>query len=400
MSVLLLSENFPPRVGGAGAYAAELARRVEGVDVEVMTSEQPGDAEHDAAYPRRVRRIDTAFDGWGKLGLRGWRRYRELCGQVRDAIDGRTRVILANRCLPEGEASRCVAESARLAFAVVVHGEELNTAHTSRELARLTRRVLRRADAVIANSRHTAGLLAGDWGVTEGRLTVVTPGVEAEAITPATQAERTTLRRRLGWDGRRVVLTASRLQARKGHDRMIEAWRRVSAAVPDARWVIVGDGPTREALRALARERGVVESIDWVDPLDRDGLIDRYRACDLFALPNRTVHGDFEGFGIVLLEAQAAGRPVLCGRSGGTRETIVEGVTGRSVDASSSRGLSDALIALLSDVDGLERMGIAAREHVAERHVWDRSAELLSRTLLRLAEGRELTGGEPLRRAA
>ncbi|MEM9790153.1 MAG: glycosyltransferase family 4 protein [Planctomycetota bacterium] len=400
MSVLLVSENFPPRVGGAGAFAAELARRVAGVEVGVLTSEQPGAAEHDAGYPRPVRRVAMAFDDWGKLGWRGWRRYRRLCTAIRQAIDGDTRVLVANRCLPEGEAVRCVAESAGVAYAVVVHGEELNTASSSRELAWLTRRVLRRADGVIANSRHTAGLLASDWHVAADRLTIVTPGVDTEAIVPMGAAERSVSRDRLGWRDRRVVLTAGRLQARKGHDRMIEAWRRVVAAVPEARWVVVGDGEARKELEALARGRGVAESIEWAGRVDRAALIDRYRACDLFALPNRTVGGDFEGFGIVLLEAQAAGRPVLCGRSGGTTETIVEGVTGRSVNAASTRELARGLIELLGDADRLDEMGRAARSHVVGRHGWPASAERFSAALRRLGEGRELHRRGTLRRAA
>jgi len=406
VSVLMVTENFPPRVGGAGVYAAALCQRLGPGSVTVLTSEQAGAESHDAAYPQAVVRTEMAFDGWGKLGLAGWRRYRRLCDAVRGAVSSETRVMVANRLLPEGEAVRCVAGSMGLPYAVVVHGEELNTVGGSRELTWLARRVLGRADLVIANSRHTAGLLMGGWGVGARRLAIVTPGVDVGEVVPATPSERAALRAELGWGDGPVVLTAGRLQKRKGHDRMIEAWRGVAEVVPGARWVVVGDGPDGAGLREVARHRGLGETIEWAGQVDRAGLIDRYRACDLFVLPNRTVGGDFEGFGIVLLEAQAAGRPVLCGRSGGAPETQVEGVTGCSVDASSVSELAGGLIDLLGDRGRLEAMGRSARAHAESNHGWSRSVERFAAALSSLGaegvvgDGRELDGPAGLRTAA
>ncbi|MEO0586677.1 MAG: glycosyltransferase family 4 protein [Planctomycetota bacterium] len=413
MSVLLVSENFPPRIGGAGTYAAELCRSLPAGSVAVLTHE-PGDpraaAAFDAGFPHPVARVPMQFESWGKLGLRGWRRYAALNDAVRRALPEGATSLLANRCLPEGEAVRCVAAAQRLPYAVVVHGEELNTASTSRELAFLTRRVLHRAARVVANSQHTRSLLVGQWGVSDKRIAVVTPGVDVNAITPADPAERDTLRARLAWPDAPVVLTAGRLQHRKGHDRMIEAWRSVAAELPAARWVVIGDGPRRAALQDLAYQRGVADSIVWRGDVPRDELIASYRAADLFALPNRTVDGDFEGFGIVLLEAQAAGRPTICGRSGGAPETLVDRVTGRVVDATSSAELANTLLDLLLDPSELERMGRQARAHVEVNHARPRATTRFTEALHALgvpsthdvpsASARELAAPPGLRPAA
>ena len=139
------------------------------------------------------------------------------------------------------------------------------------------------------------------------------------------------MRARLGWGERRVVLTVGRLQKRKGHDMMIRALPAIRRAVPDVLYAIVGDGEERAALEQLAEQEGVRQSVQFLGEVDDETLVRCYQQCDLFALPNRQVGGDIEGFGMVLLEAQACGRPVLAGASGGTAETMRVPETGRVV---------------------------------------------------------------------
>ena len=145
--------------------------------------------------------------------------------------------------------------------------------------------------------------------------------------------------------------------------------------------MVIGDGPRRDALRDLAFQRGVDASIEWRGDVDRDELIASYRACDLFTLPNRTVDGDFEGFGIVLLEAQAAGRPAICGRSGGAPETLVDRVTGRVVDTTAAGELSQTVLELLLAPGELERMGRQARSHVEVNHARPRATARFTEAL-------------------
>jgi phosphatidylinositol alpha-1,6-mannosyltransferase len=179
------------------------------------------------------------------------------------------------------------------------------------------------------------------------------------------------------------VLTVGRLQKRKGHDMMIRALRAVREAVPGVLYVVLGDGDEAAALRLLAEREGAADDVQFLGEAGDDLLVDCYQQCDLFALPNRRVGGDIEGFGMVLLEAQACGKPVLAGASGGTAEAVNEPETGRVVRCDNPDTLAAAVIELLSDRDRLERMGEAARRWAVERFDWG----ALSRQAAALFEG-------------
>jgi phosphatidylinositol alpha-1,6-mannosyltransferase len=136
-------------------------------------------------------------------------------------------------------------------------------------------------------------------------------------------------------------------------------------------YAIVGDGEEREPLEALVAGEGLGEHVQFLGEVGDEELIRCYQQCDLFALPNRQVGRDIEGFGMVLLEAQACGKPVIAGDSGGTAETMDIPATGRVVDCESPDDLAAAVTEMLSDPDRLRAMGEAARAWVRERFDWD-----------------------------
>jgi len=151
---------------------------------------------------------------------------------------------------------------------------------------------------------------------------------------------------------------------------LLRALPRVLQTVPDAHYAVVGDGAERNRLQQLARELGVHDNVSFHGEISDTQMIACYQQCDVFALPNREVNGDFEGFGMVLLEAQACGRPVITGASGGTQETIDIGRTGLIGDCSTPDFLVDALSALLLDEPRRAAMGQAGRQWVLQQFDW------------------------------
>src|SRR5206468_3643473 len=142
------------------------------------------------------------------------------------------------------------------------HGEELTLAADSRELGALTRFVLRRATQVIANSTHTKQLLRQQWGVGDDRVTVLHPGVDTTRFVP--RSADASIRERLGWTGRRVILTVGALQKRKGQDMMIRALPAIRQRFPDVLYAIVGEGWERTYLEQMAREHGVIDVVQFL----------------------------------------------------------------------------------------------------------------------------------------
>lgn len=356
MSTLLLTENFPPVIGGSARWLWELYRRLPRADIVIAAGARAGADALDRRGDLRVQRLPLSFPDLGLLSAASWTRYRRAQRQVaalirREGVDR----IHCGRLLPEG----WVAWRLGLPYGCFVYGEELATARTSRQLTWMARRVQRGAALLIADSRYAADLLRTDWGVPASKIAVLHPGVDCARFVPAARQARA--RAALGWGDRLVVLTVARLQRRKGHDRLIEAVALLRARFPTLLYAIIGSGAEEEALRALVARHDLAEHVRFHGALDDAQVISAYQQCDLFALPNRTDAGDVEGFGMVLLEAQACGRAVLAGDSGGTAETLRRGETGVLVDCTRAEVLADALSELLADGARRERMGAAAR---------------------------------------
>ena len=367
--LLLISEIFPPKHGGSGRWLFELFRRLDGVEVTALAGRAPGDDEFDRAAPFRVDRFEAPIRSWGALHPRAGGDYWRAARQVKRLMSQRPPdVIHCGKCLPEGFVALAARGGPRVPVWCFAHGEELTLAGTSRELRWLTRFVLRRAARVIANSQHTKGLLVDRWRVPPDRVTVLTPGVDAARFTPA--ATDPELRSRLGWTGRRVILTVGALQKRKGQDMLIRALPAIRRDCPDVLYAIAGEGWERPYLEQLTRELGVTDTVSFVGTPGERELVQLYQQCDLFALPNRQVGWDFEGFGIVLLEAQACGRPVIAGRSGGTVETVLPGETGELVACESPEPLAAACAVLLGDPGRRSRMGERGRAWVVQHFDW------------------------------
>ncbi len=382
MATLLVSEIFPPKTGGSGRWFWEIYGRLPRSGYCVAAGEDARQDAFDRTHDLRVKRVPLALSTWGLSSLGGLRGYWRAVRRLRRIIrEERVDRLHCARCLPEGLMAWILRRWTGVPYICYAHGEEINYASTSRELSWLMRRSMRGADFVIANSRNTAGILLDEWRLPEDRVRILHPGVDTERFRPAEHDEAA--REALGWRGRRVILTVGRLQRRKGQDAMIRALGRIAQAVPDVLYAIVGEGEERASLEALAVAEGHADRVRFLGETRDEQLIRCYQQCDLFALPNRQVGKDIEGFGMVLLEAQACGKPVLAGASGGTAETMRVPETGRIVPCETPDALADVVIELLSNPERRERMGLAAREWVTERFDW----EPLSRHARRLFEG-------------
>jgi phosphatidyl-myo-inositol dimannoside synthase len=369
MSIVLVSDNFPPRTGGSGRWFWEIYRRLPREQVVVAAGEHPRQEEFDRTHDLRVARLPLTLREWGLLSREGLRDYGAAISRLRRLVRQHgARAVHCARCLPEGVMGLALRWLTGVPYLCYVHGEDVTAAGTSREQRFLARQVLRRAACVIANSRNTARILLDEWDLAAGQVRVLHPGVDTERFVPAPRDYR--VRARLGWGERRVVLSVGRLQKRKGQDMLIRALPAVRRAVPDVLYAILGDGEERAALEMLVDELGVRPNVQFLGEADDATLLRCYQQCDLFALPNRQVGVDIEGFGMVLLEAQACGRPVLAGASGGTAETMRVPETGRIVPCDGPQALARVLKELLRQPDLLERMGAAGREWVVDRFDW------------------------------
>jgi phosphatidylinositol alpha-1,6-mannosyltransferase len=177
---------------------------------------------------------------------------------------------------------------------------------------------------------------------------------------------------RLGLSGKRVLLTHGRLDPRKGHDVVIRALPEIVAQHPDVVYLVTGTGESEPVLRELASSLGMGSHAVFAGVVGEEALPEIYSLAEIVLVPSRRVGFSIEGFGIVCLEAAAAGKPVIAGRSGGLPSAIVDGETGVLVDPESPRAIAGAALALLGDPARARAMGRCGRARVV-RH-FDRRA--------------------------
>lgn len=256
------------------------------------------------------------------------------------------------------------------------HGEEI-TQDVSGTAARLRGPVLRAADGIVAVSRFCKSEIVSRYGVEPHRIRVVVNGVDTDAFHPRPPDERAAALPEAAIkasQGGKVVLAVSRMVPRKGVDTLLTAFETVHAAEPDACLLIVGGGPQAEELRARAAGLRCAGAVHFLGKVEQERLLALYGACDIFALPCRTLpDGDTEGFGLVFLEANACGVPVVGGAAGGTVEAVVDGETGLLVDGWDADDVARALLTLLGDPALAQRMGRIGLAR-ARDHAWSTQA--------------------------
>ena len=368
---LVVTELFLPTKGGTAVWFAEVYPRLGGKDIHIVTADVPGAAAVDATHPNTVHRVTLERVPW--LKPESLVMYLRLfMTSLRLARRHRFEAVHAGRALPEGLVAWAVARLVRLPCVIYAHGEELTTWGQGAKYKTM-RFALRHADRVIANSDYTRDVLVA-MGVPPERITLINPGVDVERFRSGLPTAD--LRQSLGLgDGQPLVLSVGRMQKRKGFDHVLSALPALLEHGHDVHYALIGIGEQMDELKAQARSLGLAERTHFLGHVSPDDLPRWYNACDVFAMPNREVDGDTEGFGMVFLEAGACGKPCIAGRAGGTGSAVADNVTGLRVDGTSTADIAAALNRLLSDRELARAMGTEAHARAVQRHSWQKVAE-------------------------
>ena len=380
MRLLVISQDFPPHVGGIQTYTLELARRLATCceALEVIAPTAPGAQELDRTLPFEVHRIRSSTNALAVTAA--------PTILVRARLGGFDAALHAQWTTAGGSLFARSRGRLQRVF-VAAHGRELLLRPAARvpvaqrlyDAAR--RRVLHGADGIFAVSRYTAGL-ARELGVEPCKVHVVPNGVDAARFELPDAAERVRrFRERHDLVDRPCFATVARLQPHKGIDTGVAALPALRRRVPRATYVVVGDGPDAERLRGLAQQLGVSDGVRFLGRVPDDEVVDALLACDAFALLSREAIPDVEGFGLVLLEAGACGRPVLGARSGGIPDAVAEDDSGLLVAPDDVEATADALARLLGDPELAHRLGEGGLRRARGALSWDRAARAIYETI-------------------
>lgn len=358
--LLVVTPDYPPFRGGIQHLLQRVVEGMDGFTTTVVTRDERAAREWDAERPYRVVRLGDRSRRLGSLGPNA--------AALREGCRTRPNIVLAGHLLaaPSALALRIMR---RAPFALYLYADEL-PGHRG-----LLIEAMRRAAVTIAISEHTKSL-AATLGAPTDRCILIPPGVDIplplheEARVPG------------------LIVTVARLSDRyKGHDVLMAAMPIVRSSVPDAHWVVVGDGPLRHELEERARKFGLgpdaVRFIGSVDDKERDMWLAR---ASVFCMPSRLPPSGLggEGFGIVFLEAGSHGTPVVAGEIGGALDAVEDGKTGLLVDPERPEAVAGAITNILMNPSRAAALGDAGRRN-ALAHSWPNIARQVQAALLSAA---------------
>ncbi len=364
--ILLIASNFPPVRGGSAVVYDNLARNADGRIIVMAPKINYRDGlpiigwrEHDRHAPYRIIRLpllrtklrDGRHGGIWKLSLVVndiWIRLRLIAAVLLVIRHERISAVCIGELLASGWMLGILRWLTKVRLLVYVHGEEITTEDGYDKGARRRRQALL-ADRIIVVSRFTQAAIRSLLGPSaEAKLSLIGNGVDTRRFRCGKRQPE--LIDQYSLRGRFVFISVCRLLEKKGIDNAIHAFAELDAVDQSCSYLIVGMGPFQQELREIAAATSAKDRIVFTGEVTDDDLADHYRLGDVFIMPNRELaNGDTEGFGLVFLEANSCGLPVIAGRDGGSTDAVCHGRNGLIVNGKSVAEIASAMATLRSD---------------------------------------------------
>jgi glycosyltransferase involved in cell wall biosynthesis len=368
--VLTLTPFYPVRDDDAkGCFVAEALSRTEPLGVEnTVLAVQPAyrrfTGANDAAFPANWKRF-LALPGNVGLPSAGALLYAAVLPKVRRLHKAKpVHLIHAHAALPCGHAAVLLSQELGIPFVVTVHGLDVFSVdhmngYTRQWLRRISQWVYRRASRVLCISEKVRDQVT--QGASEVRASVVYNGTDTKMFSPTSVVV-----------SQPVILSVGNLIPIKGHELLLRAFAGLCSDFPDLSCELIGEGPERSRLSAVAANLNIADRVRFLGRQSRKHVADAMRRCTVFALPSR-----YEGLGCVYLEAMCAGKPVIACRGQGIEEIIEHGINGWLVGSDDAGELKDVLIRLLQDAQLRRQIGDAAHRTIVQSFKLEHQADRL-----------------------
>lgn len=371
--ILIVTLEFPPQIGGIATYVHEMAKALPPERVVVLAPETTGSAEWDARQPYKIIRKKLLSDFF-------WPRWLKLCFLLEKiSMENDAGIVFVHHALPIGYAAWWLKFRKKIPFTLFSHGTDLLFATRSKRKKKLFSRVAQAAEKIFFNSNSLRGRFLTAFPDLRVNTEVLYPCPPPDFFSPPEIDEVERLKDELALRGRTVILTVSRIEEGKGHERLLKVIPALLKKFPFLVWMVIGDGPKRDFILSEIRKRNLQNIVRFLGPIPNEQLKKYYYLSDLFALLTHPAEGKEEGLGLVFLEASACGATILAGKSGGVEEGVINGETGLVFDsAQSDENLAETITKLLSDKEYAKKLGAAAKLKMEQSFVWSEQLKKLN----------------------
>ena len=347
MKTLLFTIEYPPFKGGVANYYGNLVKYWPEQDNIKVLDNNSGALLCNKIWPRWL----PAFWRFVKLNKQ-------------EKFDH----IIVGQLLPLGIILYIYSIFNKISYSVIIHGMDINYALLKTRKKIISFKILKKAKYIFCANSYTAGLVKNFIGQeNHGKVKVVNPGIEIDMDFNKYQNKE--ILKKYNLQDKIVLFTISRLVKRKGQDKTIEALKKIYMVNSDIHYFIAGKGEDEEYLKEVA---GICPNIHFLGSLSDDEKWQWLKSSDIFIMPARDIKGDFEGFGIVYLEAALASLPVIGGNAGGVGDAILDGKTGLLVDPRNVDDIAGAILKLAQDEKLRKKMGAQGRERAIKDFEWSR----------------------------
>lgn len=385
---IILSQDFFPAVGGAHHWLYEVYKRWPENVVALVSdySLQPDMIERQIAFDQSnngslsINRHWQRFNELNLLNVRFYLKARQIHKLIRKYSFPKYVTLHSLRAYPEGFVAALYKRlyGKKTQLVIYAHGEEVVTAETSRQLTLMASFAYRSADFIIANSQSTRKIVNNFCS--HPKIHIVHPGVNNKSFA-FTQAEVSAQRLRWGFNDRDIILISiSRMEPRKNHARVLKAVAGLREHGLPVVYALASDGEEKSILQRIAHDLGIAEFVRFPGYIsDRERVLS-FAAADIHVQPSIASGSMIEGYGIVFIEAAAAGIPSISGKNGGQAEAVLDGITGLVIDGTDQKQLNEAIKRLAESPELRLQMGESGRSW-ARQNDWEQITEQIRKLL-------------------
>jgi phosphatidylinositol alpha-1,6-mannosyltransferase len=348
MKTLLFTLEYPPFKGGVSKYYENLVKH----------------------WPEPNKIFILKNDKGSLINNWVWPKWLPALFKLKKEIEEKNiNYVLVGQILPLGTATYLVSKFKKIEYSIILHGLDFSLAYRGLRKRWLSKKILSGAKNIICGNSYTAKMV-GDFLGDKNKIIVVNPGVE-ECATCLTDRQAQ-IKEEYNLKNKFVLLTVGRLVKRKGVDMVLASLPKALKQNPNLIYVVVGSGPEEKNIKNIIAKLKLEKNVLIIKNSTDEEKNSWYEICDIFIMPARNIKGDYEGFGIVYLEANLASKPVIAGKSGGVGDAVVDGENGLLIDSENHEEIFMTILDLMKNENKRKKLGEQGKERAIKNFNWEK----------------------------